>query len=300
MQLILEALTTEEKEKILKISDKKSYKEGEVIVHEGTPGEEFYILKSGEIIITKGIEGKEDKTLSILEQGDFFGEMSLLDGGPHSANATALKNVEVLSIKRELFENMLKTDYQTASRFLFAVIKVMSERLRATNEELVALYNAGRIIGSSLKLKELLSQTLRLLMDATDSSCGIFLLINEFTGGLEIGESNGINEINKELAAELLKEPLGTIVNDVLGNDKFKGKINSTNEISSFIASSLKVKEKPVGIIVLGKESKDGFTRGKLNLLIAVANQIATAVENAHFNEEVAARKKLRQVYIKY
>ena len=289
MQSIFETLTSEEKKKILKISEEKSYGDGEIVIQEGTPGEEFYILKSGKIIITKGIEGKEEKTLAILEKGDFFGEMSLLDGGPHSADARALEKVEVLSIKRESFENMLKTDYQTASRFLFAVIKIMSERLRSTNEELVVLYETGKIIGSSLELKDLLSQALKLLMDTTDSSCGMFLLVNEFTGELEVRESNGIKEVDKELALELLKEPLGTIVNDT-----------QREEISSFIASPVRIKGKSIGLILLGKKSRDGFNKGKLNLLIGVANQIATAVENARFKEEAEVQKKLKQVYIRY
>lgn len=300
MESILETLTNEEKEKILKISDKKAYRKGEIFVREDTPGDEFYILESGKVIITKGIEGKEDKTLAILEGGDFFGEMSLLDGGPHSASVRALENVEVLTIKRELFEKMLKTDYQTASRFLFAVIKVMSERLRFTNEELVALYETGKIIGSSPELREFLSQILKLLLDVTNSSCGAFLLLNQFTGESEVKESSGIKEIDKELSTELLNEPLGIIINDIQENDKFKGKIQSTNTIFSMIAAPLKTKEKAIGIILLGKESMDGFKRGKLNLLMAVASQIATAVENANLNEEAAARQKLKQVHIRY
>lgn len=301
MSSVLNVLTDEEREKILKISTERSYSEGETIVLENTPGEEFYIIESGRVIVTKKIEEKEEKTLAILGEGDFFGEMSLLDGGPHSADVRALENVKVQAIKLKLFNNMLRTDFETASRFLSTVIKVMSERLRATSEELIALYEVGKIIGSTLELKELLSQVLsNVLMGVTKSSSGAFFLLNKYTGELEIKESIRIKEIDKELAQKLLKESLGTIINDIEQLPEFKGKIHSDTEILSFISSPITLKDKIIGLVLLGKEFKDGFKRGDLNLLIGVANQIVTAIENACFAEEEQALKKLRQVHIRY
>jgi len=300
MGCVLDALTEEERARILKLCRRQRYREGEVIVKEGTPGEAFYIVESGRVLITKKTEEKEDKVLAILEEGDFFGEMSLLDRGPHSADARAMGDTGIIVIERRLFENMLKTDYRTATNLLLAISKILSERLRSSTEELVALYETGKIIGSSEDLQELISRTFKVLLDATGSSSGLFMLKNQFTGQMEIRDSRAVKGIEDKLVQSLLADSAGSLVNNLEQNEEIKGKIRAEVKIASFISSPLKTRERVIGFILLGKEFPGGYEKRNLSLLFAVSNQIATAVENAIFSEEVRARKKLGQVYIKF
>jgi len=292
-------LGEQDEKKILGLAARKEYSEGEKIVEEGTPGRRFYVIESGRVLISKKIEGKEDKALAILEQGDFFGEMSLLDGGPHSANAKALEKFRVLAIERGAFEGMLRTDYETASRLLFFLIKIMSERLRSSTEELVALYETGRTIGSSRDLKELLSGTLNALLNATGSNCAAFILHNQFSQGYAVKESAGISDVENGLVESVMKETVGRIVNDAAA-EGLSGKIKSEPEILSMIASPIKLGSRDIGLIILGKKKAGGYRNKNLTMLSAVAGQIAAAVENMFYREEDDARKKLGQVYIKF
>ena len=57
------------------------YSKGEIIFHEGDLGNEMYVIQSGKVRIFKNISGI-DQTLAVLEKGDFFGEMAVLEGIP--------------------------------------------------------------------------------------------------------------------------------------------------------------------------------------------------------------------------
>ena len=70
---------------------------GSTIFEEGDLGTTMYIIQKGKVEIRKNIGGAE-QVLSILEKGDFFGEMSILEGSPRSASAHALDDVEALEI----------------------------------------------------------------------------------------------------------------------------------------------------------------------------------------------------------
>lgn len=300
MQSILDILTEKERSKILSLTRVESYQKGADIIREGESGEQFFIIGSGRVLISKKIKEGEKKTLAVLEKGDFFGEMSLMAGGPYSADATAMEEVSAYLIDHKDFSDMLKGDYETASRFLSAIIKITSERFRSTNEELVALYETGRIIGSSESLNDVLSRTLSVLLSVTQAQCGLFVLANQFTGQLEIKESTGISDIDSGLMNDLMKSAMGTLAGDVDGNERFRGKIKADGKIAAFISSPLKIKEKDLGLIILCKKDTGTFTREKLNLLTAVAGQIATAVENALMNEEARDRSRLGRKYITY
>ncbi|HEC79855.1 MAG TPA: cyclic nucleotide-binding domain-containing protein, partial [Firmicutes bacterium] len=66
----------------------KVYKNGEVICKEGDKGDSMYIIYEGAVKITKRAHDKET-TLAVLKEGDFFGEMAIIDREPRSASAIA-------------------------------------------------------------------------------------------------------------------------------------------------------------------------------------------------------------------
>jgi len=81
---------------------------GERIIAEGDEGDAMYLISSGGGRVVKEVEGQE-LTLDNLAEGEFFGEMSLLVGGPRSASVFAATNTEVLRLKSsDLFEIMKK------------------------------------------------------------------------------------------------------------------------------------------------------------------------------------------------
>lgn len=107
----------------------KKFSKGDVICLEGDPGDFFYIVKSGKVKITKGKEGAE-KTLAIIKEGDFFGEMALVTDEPRSATVTAVEAVEAIALSKADFDKFLEKSPQIA----LSVTKVISRRLAASQK----------------------------------------------------------------------------------------------------------------------------------------------------------------------
>jgi len=112
----------------------KVLKQGEILFREGDPGEEMFLIKKGEIKITKKI-GDEDKVLAILKEGDFFGEMAIIDKAPRSATAIASTDTELIVVDREAFLKQVKEN-----PFIEYVLETLTRRLRTTDEMLKFLY----------------------------------------------------------------------------------------------------------------------------------------------------------------
>lgn len=99
---------------------------GCLIVSQADPGDALFVIVEGKVkVVLYGEKGKEI-ILSILHAGDFFGEMSLLDRQPRSANVVALGESSLLWLDREAFQNHLVAHPTTA----LAVLAEMSRRLR--------------------------------------------------------------------------------------------------------------------------------------------------------------------------
>ncbi len=111
-----------------------SFSQGERIFSQGDLGTEMFIIQEGEVEIIKHI-GAESHTLSRLEKGDFFGEMSLLEALPRTADALARTDVKVVAINGSRFDEMLRKNPEVAVR----IIRKYSKRLREANSLLEKL-----------------------------------------------------------------------------------------------------------------------------------------------------------------
>src|ERR1700680_3014615 len=108
---------------------KVSYKAGETIFLANETGDALYVVDSGSVRIWVRDGDANEVTLSEFKPGDFFGEMSVLDGGKRSANATAVVDTTLHCLRREDFERFLVEHPQAA----LEVIRGIGERLRQTN-----------------------------------------------------------------------------------------------------------------------------------------------------------------------
>jgi len=107
----------------------RSLKAGELLFKQGDPGNEMFLIRSGKIKITRSA-GAVEKTLAVLKEGDFFGEMAVIDGSPRSAAATAIEETKLMIVDREAFNSQLKNNPMIAY-----VLETMSRRLRETNKQ---------------------------------------------------------------------------------------------------------------------------------------------------------------------
>lgn len=118
---------------------------GQVIFHEGELGTEMYIIQDGEVNIVRKLRG-EKHILSKLERGDFFGEMSVIDGTPRTADAVAATDVRLLVINGARFDEMLRKTPEIAIR----IIRKYSKRLRDANAMLERLLGEEVHLGATV------------------------------------------------------------------------------------------------------------------------------------------------------
>ena len=119
-------------------SGEELYNRDEVIFREGAKGEKLYIILDGKVRISKHIPGVGEEALAILEKGDFFGEMALVDNEPRSADAMAHVNgTTVLTISRSVLNEILSVDVESAYQFLFILCRILTQRLREINLKII-------------------------------------------------------------------------------------------------------------------------------------------------------------------
>ena len=104
---------------------------GAFLFREGDLGTEMFILQEGQVEILKAVGGV-DEQLAVLDKGDFFGEMSLLEDLPRTASARAVTDCKVIRINGATFDQMLRTKPEIAVR----IMRKLSRRLRQTDQML--------------------------------------------------------------------------------------------------------------------------------------------------------------------
>jgi len=114
------------------------FPKGHVLFHEGDDGEDMYIIQSGRVAIKKKVKDG-DATLAVLEKGDFFGEMSILERLPRAAKAEMIEEGDLIVISGETFGDMIKANPEIAVRML----RKQSIRLRETNRQLEQVLATG-------------------------------------------------------------------------------------------------------------------------------------------------------------
>ncbi|WP_290766376.1 Crp/Fnr family transcriptional regulator [Fibrobacter sp. UBA4297] len=132
----------------------KNYNRDETVVLEGDDSvQALYLIATGSVqVYMTGIDGRET-ILSFLERGDFFGEMSLIDGEPRSASVRTVTDAKLLVIHRESFLSLLRKSPEIA----MALMSELCKRLRKANKQIGSLSTmsvSGRVAGTLLNLMQ--------------------------------------------------------------------------------------------------------------------------------------------------
>jgi len=147
---LFSGLSTDQMERLVQATTRRAFDKDTVVVEENEPGDTLYMILTGKVKVTNiGPDGKE-VILSVLGPGEFFGEMSLLDEEPRSANVVAMAKTEMMLLRRRDFLNLLENNKEILSKLL----AVLSARLRHANAQI-----------RSLALLDVLGRIARLLLD---------------------------------------------------------------------------------------------------------------------------------------
>ncbi|MGH8683112.1 MAG: Crp/Fnr family transcriptional regulator [Burkholderiales bacterium] len=142
---------------LTRVVGRKSYPRNSTVIAAGDPTDALYIVISGRLKVMMSDDEGREVILAILSQGEFFGEMGLIDESPRSATVIAIEPCELLTINKVDFKKCLQENFDICT----GVLKGLVRRLR----------EADRKIGS-LALMDVYGRVARLLMEMAETVDG--------------------------------------------------------------------------------------------------------------------------------
>jgi CRP-like cAMP-binding protein len=121
---LLRHLPPDDIEDILPLVQTRTVKRGDILFHAGAPGDALYIVGRGSVEVLPAGENVTAQPIAVLGEGQAFGEMALLTGGPRTATVRAVENSQLLEIEKTCFEQLMRCDSHLAK----AVERLSHER----------------------------------------------------------------------------------------------------------------------------------------------------------------------------
>ena len=144
-------------QRVLELARERAYPKNSVILFEDDPGDALYVVATGQVkVVLIGEDGRE-VILSVLGEGEFFGEMALIDDEPRSAHVIAMEDSTLVVLRREDFQSIL----MQVPAIALALLKELSRRLRRVDEKV-----------GSLVLLDVHGRVAQLLLDLADETDG--------------------------------------------------------------------------------------------------------------------------------
>jgi CRP/FNR family transcriptional regulator, cyclic AMP receptor protein len=122
---LFEGLSRRHLKQIAEHADEISFREKETIVEAGEPGGSFFVIVEGEVRVVRG-----DRTIARAGPGEFFGEISLLDGGPRTASVIAETPVVAIRLFKASFDKVVRDEPRVAGKILAVVARRLREAER--------------------------------------------------------------------------------------------------------------------------------------------------------------------------
>ena len=132
---------------------RRHFEKNDIVFQKDDPGQSLFIIETGQVrIYMPGVQGT-DLTLTVMGPGEFFGDLSLLDGRPRSASASAIVETILLTIERNDFTSLIRARPDAA----LAILAEISKRVRETDQmasDLAFLDVSGRLARKLLDLAD--------------------------------------------------------------------------------------------------------------------------------------------------
>jgi CRP-like cAMP-binding protein len=260
---------------------RSSYGAGNIIFKEGSAGDTLVILVSGQVAIEKKLdaEGTSFKQLAILSDGEFFGEMAVLENQVRFAQARAEKDSSLYEIKRSEFFGFIKDHPENGIAIFTEIVRVIAKRLQHTSSELTMLFDMSRLVLQEHKsAAEFIKRTVE--------ECHIY-----FEGAWNF-RGYAYNQFNDEFDPVVAKE--------VFQGERAEGETTGKPDSGWLSESSYRMvcsaHGKPAGYIVFAKSSGvSNYERNNLSTIFnTMASIMGSAIENINHRTEAAMLEKLK------
>jgi CRP/FNR family transcriptional regulator, cyclic AMP receptor protein len=133
---LFKELTPAEVNNIAPLFFEKNYGKNSTLFVEGMSGEILYVIKKGAVQISKKGAGNDEVVLATLKEGEFLGEMSLIDNRPRTATARVSEESLLLVMTKKAFNSLLEKYPDIALKVLLVFLRIANERLRKANESI--------------------------------------------------------------------------------------------------------------------------------------------------------------------
>lgn len=126
-------LSETECQALLEISKKRSLKKDEILFKEGDSDDQLYVVISGKIDVIKNLGAKDETIMAALTAGSLAGELSFIDGEPHSMTLRSRKDSLVIILNRSAFESLITTQPHAVYNVMRAIIRASHKLQRDLN-----------------------------------------------------------------------------------------------------------------------------------------------------------------------
>ncbi|HOP63736.1 MAG TPA: SpoIIE family protein phosphatase [Spirochaetota bacterium] len=173
----LSGLSNEELELIAPLFSEKTFHSGDFIIVEGTQGNTMYIINKGAVLVTKSDRKGEPISLGVLNDGAFFGELSLFDSLPRSATVTAIEDTSIFMLTRDELDSLFASNLEITNKIYYNTLIEIFSRFRKNvsnftfsqyylREKNEILNKINRDLSSAQEIQEYFVDT-----ELNDSSC---------------------------------------------------------------------------------------------------------------------------------
>jgi len=295
------------------------HKAGEQIFDEYSKGRDLYLIVSGRVRIKKYTKFGVESLLAVLHPGDFFGELSVVDGLPRSARAETMDDCSLLVLTPETFRALLAESQE----FRLNLLNNLGIRLRTMDQtfvlelgrsalatrtkmdHLARIVEASKIVNSTLDIDTLLDTILRVATQSTSADRGTLYLVDEQANELwsKVAQGNNMVEIRlplgKGLAGYVAKTGETMNIADAYKDPRFNPEIDrkSGYRTKNVLCMPMRDKEgKIVGVFQLLNKREGPFGREDEAYIDALSVHAAIAVENARIAREMVHTERLSAV----
>ncbi|MEN3038492.1 MAG: cyclic nucleotide-binding domain-containing protein [Candidatus Kryptonium sp.] len=293
----------------------ENYKPGDIILREGEFGDKVCLIAEGKVKVVKFADSK-GKILMELEEGDFFGEMSLIDLRPRSASVVALTDCKIISIPANEFEKLIHLHPQ----ILINISRILSERLRKSNEKILKdfleyekemteqvnklnyLIEITKRVNSTINLDDLLKIILEITLEITNADRGTVYLVDELTGEIWSKFFKGKKLLKfaypsgKGIAGYVAQTGETINLEDAYKDQRFNPEIDIKTgyRTKTMLCQPIKDKnEKIVGVFQLINKKEGVFTKKDEEMLNALSIHASIAIQNAKMAQELVNNERL-------
>ncbi len=295
------------------------FKEGNVIFNEESSGNCLYLILSGGVKLCTKTKTGDEATFAILHDGDFFGDLELIDNRPRSATAIAHSDCSLATLGKDAFNTMLKSSHQ----FTLNLLRMLSLRLRSINqtfilniekhtltaqqqvEKMNKLIEATQIVNSTLDTDKLLGLILYSASSTVEADRGTLYLVDETKNELwsKVAQGSETKEIRlpvgKGIAGYVAATGETINIPDAYADSRFNPEIDKATgyRTKTILCMPMKNKDgKIIGVFQLLNKAKGIFTKDDIEFINALSLHASIAIENARLAQQMVSTERLSAV----